>query len=392
MADDEGEGEGEGEGEPLNYYHLPTWIYWILWVLILLAIISSVGSWAFVYRYRKKPIVAMSQPTFMYNLCFGSLLLPISLVLYMSVQLSGDRSGIFPIGRVENVCCHFMMWLYYLGLFVIYSALLCKIYRIMKVTQQPLRRGLKILPRHALWPFIVVLMLTIGLLIAWSITNPSNKYIVEEIPNTTLTTGYCEISGIAGYKSASVPYLYALQALILIVQLILTILACKIKNLNEELGDSKRIFRLVLFQFILHSIITCLLFFGAAKVLNLASRKSVFSLQFIMYSFSTIGFMIMPRMYYVWYEYRHGHLPEYVVMIGSGTTTVRGTNATTDAAAAAAAAVTGNISIINNVDDDANNHGNNDGEIETAVSGNITTESDDIVDTGNFSDESLSTR
>jgi len=55
----------------------------------------------------------------------------------------------------------------------------------------------------------------------------------------------------------------------------------------------------------------------------------VFTIQYVLYSISTIGFIILPRMYYVWYEHRHGHLPENVVMIGGGTTTVRGINRVT---------------------------------------------------------------
>jgi hypothetical protein len=359
MSKDDNDNEGELQ---LINYHLPIWIYCILWFLILLAIVCSVGSWAFVYRYRNKPIVAMGQPPFMYTLCFGSMLLPIALALYLGVQLSDDdkKNGLFPIGMVENFFCHIMMWLNYGGHLVIYSALLCKIYRIMKITEQPLRRGLRILPIHALWPLVVVLLLTIGLLITWSTINPSNKYIFGEFFDTDIASGYCEIVTIAGLVSASLAYLYALQALILIVQLILTILAWKIRNLNQELGDSKRIFKLVLFQFICHAIVTAdIVFFHLMQ--NITIVKSVFCLQFLMYSFSTIGFMILPRLYYVWYEYRYGHLPEYVVMIGGGTTTVRGTTAV----------ITGNnINInINTVDDDAvNNNGNNDKVIEIVSS------------------------
>jgi hypothetical protein len=352
--------DDENEGENLIYYHLPIWIYCTLGFLTFLAIVCSVGSWAFVYRYRKKPIVAIGQPPFMYTLCFGSILLPIALTLYLGVQLTHDdeKNRLFLFGKVENVCCHMTTWLNYLGLLVIYSALLCKIYRIMQVTQQPLRRGLTILPRHALRPFVVVLMSTVGLLITWSTINPSKKYIVGEEFDSNITSGYCENVGLADLVSASLPYLYALQALILIVQLTLTILACSIKNLNQELNDSNRIFRLVLFQFVWHLIVTVTMFFNGIE--NLAILKSVFSLQYLMYSFSTIGFMILPRIYYVWYEYRYGHLPEYVVMIGAGTTTVRGTNTT-------ASAITGNGININRVDDDVNNNGNNDGVVGIAI-------------------------
>jgi hypothetical protein len=66
----------------------------------------------------------------------------------------------------------------------------------------------------------------------------------------------------------------------------------------------------------------------------------VFTIQHVLYSFSAIGFIILPRMYYVWYEHRHGHLPENVVMIGRGTTTVRGINRVTRTTAATTATTT----------------------------------------------------
>jgi len=43
-------------------------------------------------------------------------------------------------------------------------------------------------------------------------------------------------------------------------------------------------------------------------------------------SIGIVGFLIAPRIYYVWYEHKHGHLPENVQMIGGGRTTVRGVN------------------------------------------------------------------
>ena len=35
-----------------------------------------------------------------------------------------------------------------------------------------------------------------------------------------------------------------------------------------------------------------------------------------------ISFIVLPRIYFVWYEYKHGHYPEGVEMIGTGRTTV----------------------------------------------------------------------
>ena len=43
-------------------YQMPVWLFTTWLVLPVLGVISVVMSWIFVYTYRKKPIVAMSQP------------------------------------------------------------------------------------------------------------------------------------------------------------------------------------------------------------------------------------------------------------------------------------------------------------------------------------------
>lgn len=190
----------------------------------------------------------------------------------------------------------------------------------MKVTQQPLRRGLKILPRHVIWPFILVVSVEVGLLIAWSATGTSKYGVMKNSDNTIEpTSGYC--ATIPFYtKPPSKQILIALIVLLSIVQFVLIILTYKIRKINQELGDSKRILWLILFQFILN--IGC--FFIAPytddKILL------VYAIQYTITSISTVAFMILPRMYYVWFEHQHGHFPENVVMIGGGTTTVRGVN------------------------------------------------------------------
>jgi len=364
--------------------YVPTWIYLIDIILIAAGIVCSVGSWVFVFYYRKKPIVAMGQPTFLYSLCFGALLLPIAIAFGLAVSFfdsnnDDENNGtIIPVnsktssGTIFNVCCNFVAWLHYIGIIVIYTALLCKIYRIMKLTQQPLRRGLKILPRHVLWPFILVVSFTVGLLIAWSATG-SSKYAIgenlEEKTNnntTTISGGYCAVSPSlpTATISPSRQIVIALIVLVTIVQFVLIILAWKIRKINQELGDSKRILRMVVFQFILNIICTSTASSNGHEVSLL-----IYSINFVITSISTIGFMILPRMYYVWYEHQYGHLPENVVMIGSGgtTTTVRGVkNQNTGNNSAGGTGVTPSPRHTVRNNDNNNNIKDDDGVIEIA--------------------------
>jgi hypothetical protein len=345
--------EGEDISKPL--YGTPVWAYLIGIILIVSAIVCSIGAWVFVYHYRNKPIVAIGQPEFMYNLCFGALLLPIGLVFLLCVELvDHNEDGVIPIdsnmGIFLNVCCNAVEWLIVLGFCIIYSSLLCKIFRIMKITQQPLRRGLKILPRHALWPFVLILILNVALLIAWSFSGTS-KYMISEPTDTNQSFGYCEYIDRTQVDTASLAYFYTIIALALIVQVVLIFLACKIKKLNQELGDSKRILRLILFQAITNSV--CNSLYAISDFLLL------FIIQYVIYSISTIGFIILPRMYYVWYEHRHGHLPENVVMIGGGTTTVRGINRVTENIAAATTTTTTTTTIPKNDSERSNDEVDN---------------------------------
>ncbi|OEU10319.1 hypothetical protein FRACYDRAFT_247284 [Fragilariopsis cylindrus CCMP1102] len=349
--------------------YVAPWAYFISIILIVVAIICTVGSWAFVFYYQNKPIVAMGQPTFLYNLCFGALLPPIAQAFGGAVTFfSTGENGIIPVdsktGIILNVCCNFAVWLIYLGYIVIYTVLLCKIYRIMKVTQQPLRRGLKILPRHVFWPFILIISLTVSLLIAWSTTG-SSKYVVAEYldtnTDTNTTIGFCPSLPTMTSVSPTAEILAALYTLIPIVQLALIILACKIRKINQVLGDSKKILGLVVFQFIINGICTSISLNNGGIL--------VYTINCVIISVSTIGFIILPRMYYVWYEYQHGHLPESVVMIGGGSTTVRGVNQNTGNGAGTG--VTPPPRIVRNNDDNNNNNNSSNNNAVNICDGGI---------------------
>ena len=312
----------------------PAWVLWICMVGVAVTILCSIGSIVFVYIFRNRPIVAMGQPQFLYVLLFGSILIPISSIFVFIVKFShqysvDDDDNNEAAANTDiyfNVCCNFATWFYYTGIIIMYGCLLCKIYRIMKLTSQPLRRGLKVLPRHALWPFVVVVSLTIALLLAWSLTG-SSKYVSIEVPGfkgSNTTQGFCTQHLGADTQwnnpSSSKQYLTLLTILVTVVQFILLVLACKVRNVNQQLGDSKKIIRLLIFQVVFHNLFASTN--AAVSHFNTTAMIIVAMLHVIMYSLSTIGFILCPRMYYVWYENKHGQLPPTVEMIGGGGRTV----------------------------------------------------------------------
>jgi len=308
------------------YHQIPVWLLSVWVVFPVLAIMVIVIAWIFVYTYRNKPIVAMSQPEFLYNICVGALLIASHMLFYLPVALSNNHdTDIKPLGL--HVCCNLSLWSWYIGYILVDSALLCKIYRIKLITDQPLRRGLMILPKHVMGPYIAIILITVGIMIAWTAVHPDKFETMELDPNTNEKRGICSWDS---YNTVDTVFANIMSGLIMIVEIILLVLLCKIRHVNQELGDSKRIFRLIFYEFIIHIITT--LFFQT-MILWKIQASLVISIQMLLHiippflsSIGIVGFLIAPRIYYVWYEHKHGHLPENVQMIGGGRTTVRGVN------------------------------------------------------------------
>ena len=116
-----------------------------------------------------------------------------------------------------------------------------------------------------------------------------------------------------------------------IVIIILLVLAWKIRHVNQELGDSKRIFKLmtylIIIQFLYVALSRTIVLWKIQSSLEISIKILLSIINLCISSIGIIGFLIMLRMYYVQYEHNHGHLPENVQqMIGDGRTTVRGVN------------------------------------------------------------------
>mmetsp|Transcript_15774 Transcript_15774/g.15726 ORF Transcript_15774/g.15726 Transcript_15774/m.15726 type:complete len:250 (-) Transcript_15774:441-1190(-) len=222
----------------------------------------------------------------------------------------------------RNVRCNLTVWFGYIGYILVDTALLCKIYRIKLITDQPLRKGLLILPKHVMGPYIAILIITVGILIAWTAVHPAKFEIIDLNPNTEETMGVC--SPFDTTITVDIVFSSILQGLILIVEIVLLILAWKVRHVNPDLGDSKRIFQLMIYEFTIHIISTAL--FNTLPFIN-AKLLITVSASFL-HSTGIMGFLIVPRMYNVWHEHKHGHLPENVQTIGTGRTTVVVTNNT----------------------------------------------------------------
>ena len=378
------DGHHDGDDvDPFNEdYYAATfiWVHVVAFLLLVVAVLCVVGSWLFVYYYRKQPIVAMSQPIFLYYLCFGALLLPLSYMCGIIPSLSnlgrgGGGSGNGGSTRIrDHVWCNIAGWLGIMSIMIVFSALLCKVYRVKKIAiDAPLQRGLKVLPKHVFWPFILVVSTTIGLLLAWTVTvrvspfirctiyhtynyysaadvvllflipalymhttycsvliyNCTNsqdpqKFKIEEVSEDDMEVilGYCKWPMTITKGTITFPYAICIQIVYSLLFLMLLVLACTIKKVNQELGDGKRILYLMAYLNILFQIINAVFLSSPHLEFHSSMRYVIESIFSFFYVLGIIGFMIAPRMYYIWYENKHGHLPDSITLC-RGTITVR---------------------------------------------------------------------
>jgi len=174
-------------------------------------------------------------------------------------------------------------------------------------------------------PYFAIAGFTLAVLITWTVVGPI-KYTTMVLVDENLSQGTCNF-----WSGEGVVFAYTIIGLVLVVQTTLLILACKIKNINEEIGDSRRYFRYKVF-----ACANSLFWVGIISIL--AMKKDAWELKdwvvaltgsvlviclLGVKSVALMGFFIAPRMYYVWYERKYGHLPENVVLMGRGNTMVR---------------------------------------------------------------------
>ena len=303
------------------------WVTSFCAVLSGLALLYTVTLWILIYTYRQKPIVAMSQPVFLYNICGGSLLIVLSMIANICVLANSELYSIDDNGVTTTtstmsnlsllILCDIHSWAVTIGLALVFTALLCKIYRIKLITDQPLRRGVKVLPKHVMIPYATIMVTIISLLIAWVIViHFYDPYTEDDYDKS------CQSQNKSDRIFSNVIF-----GLIGCVSVAVTILAWKIRHINEELGDSKRILWLSVYLFcfaIIHSILLILPIIPNIEnvKIQLAVLDAYDTLKSFLISIGIMSFIVLPRIYCVWYEYKHGHLPAGVEMIGAGRTTV----------------------------------------------------------------------
>ena len=221
--------------------------------------------------------------------------------------------------------CLAQLWCLYFGILLVLGALFCKLWRAEKACQ--FRKGRKILVQHVLWPFGLIIMAEIILLIVASVVYPPvwgevlmDPFDAEIMNNTTMLdlnmTSIDNEMKMPKCYTSPLPTVTALQAsshiLIIISQVLVIWMAYQTRNIPEEIVDTKRVYYLMLFQFIMY-IPYLLLAYG---VIPCRTSYNYVSLTFaFLFSVTSVGFLVFPKVYYVFYFKRHGKLPDSVKSI-----------------------------------------------------------------------------
>ena len=214
--------------------------------------------------------------------------------------------------------CNLAVALAWIGIVLTNTVLFAKTYRVYKVTL--FRRNQTVKPRNVLGPYIMLVFFSATVLIALAVTSPMHYSTIINIHDPT--DRYCQCTGLEILN-------ITMFTIDILIGLGILVLAWKVRNTNEEISESRKIFILIILGVVLDTavvVINAFILEIEVTRINPFLITSIIPIIFILKSLLPIWFLICPRMYYVWYEYKHGHLPESVTIPGIGGVHVGGTD------------------------------------------------------------------
>ena len=210
-----------------------------------------------------------------------------------------------------EIGCNSVTMVAWIGIVLTNTVLFAKTYRVYKVTL--FRRNQTIKPRNVLGPYIISVVFSSTVLIALTVTSPIQYSTIINLNNPMDSHSDC-----TGGKNLNI----AMFTIDIIIGLGILVLAWKVRNTNEEISESRKIFILIILGVVLDIAILVLDYALIPEIedkqINLFLIISIITTILVLKSLLPIWFLICPRMYYVWYEYKHGHLPESVIVPGIG--------------------------------------------------------------------------
>lgn len=149
--------------EIFNENFLSGWVRVLGLLLLGVAWLLAIGSLVIVLWWRDTPQVRLGQPPFLAMMCIGSILTSASIF-----TLSFDENLGWTDGQLD-IACMLVPWFFFLGHILTFSALFASLWRVDRIFQF---RRRKVTVAHAMYPPAAVLIVTVGILLLWTLLDP----------------------------------------------------------------------------------------------------------------------------------------------------------------------------------------------------------------------------
>lgn len=198
-------------------------------IVIALSVFFAVG----VFYYRNVQVIKASQPVFLIMVCFGTLLLGSTII---PLSIDDSISSI----RGCNIACMTAPWLLSLGFTTVFAALYSKIRRINKIFRNAKGfKRVKVSEKDVLVPFLVLLVLNVSLLTAWTAVDPLHWVRVYQEGRESLNSsfGYCTTEN----GKISLGFGISLVLINVSALILANVEAYMARNISDEFSESKYI-------------------------------------------------------------------------------------------------------------------------------------------------------
>lgn len=194
-------------------------------VCINVALALLFASWTF--WNRNAAVVKMMQPQFLLLLCFGIIIYTLSII---------------PLGANEtthqnlDAVCMSIPWLNHIGQAVTFAALFSKLWRVNKLFRAKGFHRKVVTVKDVLWPFAILMILNVSLLIAMNVAGPFVWKVVSKPDDGGKRTavGHCQHENEAGVIIEGI-----LDAMNGIALVILCVQAYRARDIGTEFSEAR---------------------------------------------------------------------------------------------------------------------------------------------------------
>ena len=222
----------------------------------------------------------------------------------------GDRDD----DLVYDILCMGWVWLFVAGLIFVYMGLFGKLRRIHKVCQLRSRNAPPIPYWYGMWPFAIMRCIVFILLMAWAIVGIPKWTLLgynDSIDGNEI--GICDFTG----SKRELIFIIPLGILVLISAILGANMAYRIRNLPNELSDVHGIYYVYCCHLIGLIVIGSLYIIGRILIKPTILVLAI-SFLTVFESITSIAPIMIPKMYYIWYENKFGKLPDGIRIFGGG--------------------------------------------------------------------------